>query len=72
MGKPQMTLVNGKFVPVDGTVTGKKVAEAAGIEAGRSLLAIEDDGSSRLVHPDEKIKITEGMRFEDAPPASKG
>ena len=72
MGKPKMTLVNGEFVPVDGTVTGKKVAEAAGIEPGRSLLAIEEDGSSRLVHPDEKIKITEGMRFEDAPPASKG
>ena len=72
MGKPQKTLVNGKFMPVDGTVTGKKVAEAAGIEPGRSLLAVEEDGSSRLVHPDEKVKITEGMRFEDAPPASKG
>ena len=72
MGKPRMTLVNGKFVPVDGTVTGKKLAEAAGIESDRTLLATEEDGSSRLVHPDEKIKITEGLRFEDAPPASKG
>jgi len=72
MGKPKMALVNGRFVPVDETVTGKELAEAAGIESGRTLLATEEDGSSHLVHPDEKLKIAEGMRFEDAPPASKG
>ena len=72
MGKPQMALVNGKFVPVDETVTGRELTEAAGIESDRTVLATEEDGSSRLVHPDEKIKITEGLQFEDAPPASKG
>jgi len=73
MGKPRMVLVGGRFVPVEGEkAKAKELAEAAGLEPGRNLIAVDEEGKSRLVHPEEEVEIREGMRFEDAPPAAKG
>jgi hypothetical protein len=61
-----------EFTVHEAVITGARIMELADIPQLVGLILLEDDGTQRVVKPEEQIELKPGRRFKKAPRFKRG